>query len=161
MILNKSQELPLSIRALIVGYYLQIKLGWMEISMKLGISNDTARMFYKRVLEESGGVEDLYEMLEHLESKLRPGAPPIIEPGEQSTQVRELVRKRPTFQRAEAANFEGPIGSAPLKETNVRRILFEPKYCLADPIDQRRIKPHKRVRKTALILLTRKGASTT
>jgi len=118
--------------------------------MKLGINEDTAKTFYKRVLERSGGVEDLHEMLEHLESKPRPGAPPIVEPGEQSTRVRELVRKRPTFQRTEAANFESPVGSVPLKESTVRRVLYEPKYCLADPIDQRRIKPHKRVRKTAL-----------
>jgi len=118
--------------------------------MKLGIPHTTARTFYARVLKQSGGVEDLNEMLEHLESKPRPGAPPIIEPGEQSTQVRELVRKRPTFQRTEAANFEGPISSAPLKESTVRRVLYEPKYCLADPIDQRPIKARKRVRKTAL-----------
>jgi len=66
MILNQSQELPLSIRAIIVGYRLQIKLTFIEISMKLGITPTTARNLYTRVLEQSGGVEDLYEMLKHL-----------------------------------------------------------------------------------------------
>ena len=93
----ESQELTLPIRALIVGYRLQFQCTFVEISMKLGINNNTAQKFYARVLKDAGGVEDLYEMLQHLESKPRPGAPPIIEPGEQSTHVRELVRKHATF----------------------------------------------------------------
>jgi len=87
-------------------------------------------------------------MLRHLESKPRPGAPPIVKPRKQSTHVRELVRKHATFQRTEAANHDR--AKVPLKESTVRRILYKPKYCLANPIDQRQIKPHKRVRKTAL-----------
>jgi len=82
MISNKSRELPILIRALIVGYRLQMKLSFIEISMKLGIAPTTAQSLYTRVLERSGGVKDLYEMLEHLESKLRLGAPSIIEPRE-------------------------------------------------------------------------------
>jgi len=79
---NKLQELPLLIRALIIRYRLQFQCTYVEISMKLGVNHITARKLYTRVLEDSGGTEDLIEMLQHLEDRARLGAPSIIKLGE-------------------------------------------------------------------------------
>jgi hypothetical protein len=143
-----SQELSLPIRALVVGYRLQFGFTFPQISMKLGINDDTARKFYTRV-SKAAGSDDLHQMLEQLEDNPRKGATRVVEPGVESQQIRDDVRKWGNFQRTQAANHTRPE-HLKLSELTVRRVIYEKPYCEADSKDQRRIKPHRRPRKTAL-----------
>jgi hypothetical protein len=123
-------------------------LTYPKIHQKLSIPVNTARRLYDRVLD-AAGTPDIHEMLEHLSDKPRPGAPRAIEVREQSNQIRADVRRWGNFQRTEAANHTRPDGQK-LPETTVRRVLYKKPYCQADPVNQRRITPHRRPRKTAL-----------
>jgi hypothetical protein len=50
MKISSASKAPLTIGALFIGYKLQIRLGWVEIPMKLGIQPNTTQMLYERVL---------------------------------------------------------------------------------------------------------------
>ncbi|KAF2641619.1 hypothetical protein P280DRAFT_317681 [Massarina eburnea CBS 473.64] len=63
---NDTLDIALPIRALIIGYRVQMRLGWTDISQKLGVRPDTAQHFYERTRELAGS-EDLYGMLSYLD----------------------------------------------------------------------------------------------
>lgn len=82
-----------AVRALIVGYRLQMKLGWVDISMKLCIDPDAAHKHYNQILYRAGN-PDLIEMFNCLNYIGRTGRLPIIEPGsEEISQIRSDVVK--------------------------------------------------------------------
>src|SRR6184192_3015107 len=103
-----SSETSLAIRALVIGYKPQIGLGWMEISMKLGIQPDTARKLYELILS-TAGILDLFEILKYIDSVPGEGSLRTVKPGsEEFHQVRTDVLKWKHFNRIEAANYTRP-----------------------------------------------------
>ncbi|KAF2246827.1 hypothetical protein BU26DRAFT_53920 [Trematosphaeria pertusa] len=144
-----SFDIPLSIRAIIIAYRLQIGLGWVEISRKLGVNNTTAQKFYNRVLEQAG-TPDLMEMLKYIDSASRTGAPRVVEPGTQdSLQIRADVLKWRDFDRTDAANHTRPKGQH-IKPTTVRRVLQDREHVEKDEQHPKRIKRGRQLRKEAL-----------
>jgi hypothetical protein len=148
---NWHTDLPLSIRALIVGYRLHFGCGWVEISSKLGCRPDTAQKFYERTYELAG-TPDLAELLLHIESKPRPHPEPFLEPGSiDSHETRESTLRHKTWERVHAVNHDRKLeGKEPLKEQVVRNACLQKRHYELDPDRPKPIKRRRRLRKTLL-----------
>jgi len=115
-----------------------------ELNLKVGTVRNTCTR-----IEKATGSTNLTELLQHCQTGSRSGRPLKVQPGStKANEVRTAAKKYKNQKPREVA--QRTLNTTEIAASTARKILRDPRYCVADPNNKKKITRKKELQKNLL-----------